>query len=78
MSDPEALGPDAEPRALGQGGCKTQWTLICVPYTQATWARHPFLASSFLGLEGDVRSKLIIIIIIIDFIIQIKYMFFQL
>jgi hypothetical protein len=74
------LGPDAGPRALGQGGCKTQGTLICAPCTQATWARRTLLAPSFLDLEEDVKSKLIIIIIIIiitiDFIPQIKSMFF--
>jgi len=31
---------------------------------------------SFLGLERDVRPKLIIIIIIIDFTLQIKFIIF--
>jgi len=44
--------------------------------SQATWVRCPFLAPSFLGLKGDVKPKLIIIIIIIDFTFQIKSMFF--
>jgi len=44
-------------------------------HSQATWVKCPFLAPSFLGLQGNVKPKLIIIIII-DFTFQIKSMFF--
>jgi len=51
-------------------------------HTQVTWVRRPFPTPFSLGLEKDVRPKLIIIIIIIttiiiiDFTLKIKYMFF--
>jgi len=52
-------------------------------HTQVTWVRHPFPTPFFLGLEEDVRPKLIIIIIIItttiiiiNFTLKIKYMLF--
>jgi len=54
-----------DPRILGLRSC----------HSQTTWIRCNFLASSFLGMEGDARPKLIIIIII-DFTLKIKFIFF--
>jgi hypothetical protein len=49
---------------------------MSVPLPHPRTLAYP--ASSFLGLEEDVKPKLliIIIIIIIDFTFQIKFMFF--
>jgi len=54
-------------------------------HSQATWIRCTFPTPSFLGLERDVRPKLITITITtttttaatIDFTLKIKYMFFS-
>jgi len=57
------LGPDVGPKRNGFGcGTQEKWILMPDP--------------SFLGLERDVRPKLIIIIIIIDFTLQIKFIIF--
>jgi len=64
---PKSLGVDRVTRPKGPRSASC--------HTQATWVRRPFPAPSLLGLEGDVRLKLIIIIIIIiNFILQIKSM----
>jgi hypothetical protein len=55
-----------DPRNLGLRSC----------HSQVTWIRRTFPAPRNLSLEGHVRPKLIIIIIIIDFALQIKSMFF--
>jgi len=68
ISDPSVMGQ------VGLQDSKDLDQLLC--HSQATWVRRSFLAPSFLGLEGHVELKLIIIIIIIDFTIQIKYIFF--
>ena len=69
--DSLALGPDADalpmgsnPRALGQVGLQNPSDLGLHPcHTQATWVKRPFQASIFLGMEGNVLPKLIIILI---------------
>jgi len=67
----------SDPRALGQAGLQNPSDLGLHPcHTQATWVRCPFLASIFLGMEGDVLPKLITTTII-DFTLKIKSMFFQ-
>jgi len=72
------LGFGLDPRSLDQAGMQDPSDLgwhLC--QTQATWDKHPFLARSYLGLEGDVTPKLTITItIIIYFTLQIKSMFF--
>ena len=83
------LSQDVGPICLGSGRlpqvswarrcCKTQDTWIC--HSQATWVRCTFPDPSILGLQGDVRPKLIIIIKIkiitkIDFTFKIKSFFF--
>jgi hypothetical protein len=46
-------------------------------HTQGAWVRYPFPALSFLGLKGDVKSKLTTTTTtIIDFTFQIKYIYF--
>jgi len=81
---PRVLSPNIEPQSLGLGGAARPKELRSAPcHTQVTWVKHSFATPSFLDLEGDVRRKLIIIItttttiIIIDFILQIKSIFFQ-
>jgi hypothetical protein len=65
------------PRALGQVGLQDPRDLGLHPsHTQETWVGCPFPAPSYLGLEGDVKSKLIIITTIIYFILEIKSIFF--
>jgi hypothetical protein len=60
---------------LSQGRMQDPKDLSLRPcHSQATWVRLSFLDPSFLSLEEHVKSKLIIIIII-DFILQIKSMF---
>jgi len=84
--NPLDLGQDVRPiclrsRRLTQVSlvrrcCKSQRDLgLRSCHAQATWVRCTFLAPSFLVLEGDVKPKLIIIIII-DFTIKIKSIFF--
>jgi len=77
-----ALGLDTCPKCLGLGGAVRLKGLGLRPcHSQTTWVRRNFSAPSFFGIEGHVRSKLIkitiIIIIIIDFNLQIKFMFFS-
>ena len=76
MLNPKALGLDARPYSLGLGGAakpKGLGSASC--HTQETWLGFLFPTPSFLGLEGDVIPKLIIIIIYFAF--QIKSMFFS-
>jgi len=77
--DANALPVSPDPRALGHAGLQNPSDLSLRPcHTQTTWVRRPFPSSIFLGMERDVLPKLIIIItiIIIDFILKIKSMFF--
>jgi len=45
-------------------------------HTQATWVWRPFPAPNFLGLEGNPLPKIIVVVVIIDFVLQINSMFF--
>jgi len=64
MSDPTTLGPD--PKALGYAGLHDPSDLGLRSHTQVTWVRRPFPTPFFLGLEEDVRPKLIIILNLFD------------
>jgi len=48
-----------DPNALGQAGCKTQGAWACVMPHSTNLGQASFLAISFLGLEKNVRPKLI-------------------
>jgi len=66
-------------RALGQASPQDSRDVDRHPcHTQAAWIRRSFLVPSFLGLEGNVRPKLLTITTTttIDFTIQIKSIFF--
>jgi hypothetical protein len=81
---PKSLKSEYRTPKPWSGGAPRPKGLRSAPcHTQVTWVKHSFATPSFLDLEGDVRRKLIIIItttttiIIIDFILQIKSIFFQ-
>jgi hypothetical protein len=84
--DPLDLGQDVKPICLRSGCltqvslvrrcCKFQGTWVCAPVTpKQLESGAPFQPQVFLVLEGDARPKLIIIIII-DFTLKIKSIFF--
>jgi hypothetical protein len=76
-----ALGLDTCPKCLeSDGAVRLKGLDLRSCHSQTTWVRRNFSAPSFFGIEGHVRPKLIkitIIIIIIDFNLQIKFMFFS-
>jgi hypothetical protein len=64
----------SNPSVVGQVGLQDPRNLDMLPcHSQTTRVRRSFLAPSFLGLKGHVEHKLIIII---DFTLQIKSIFF--
>jgi hypothetical protein len=64
----------SNPSVVGQVGLQDPRNLDMLPcHSQTTRVRRSFLAPSFLGLKGHVEHKLIIII---DFTLQIKSIYF--
>jgi hypothetical protein len=78
--DLKALGPHSGSKSIGPSGTIRPGELGSAScHTQITWVSRPF-PDPKKGLEGDVRPKLLTTTtttIIIDFTIQIKYIFFR-